>query len=188
MSCLILLMALMLPSCSQENPNTPKTTSDTAPKGDNKSVYEQPSLPSDLPNNQEVKPKIIKSPPKKDKTKGPARQEPEEAKTTSVETQPKENYVNPSMPKWEESFKADPNWEDLYTNSVTYFLQSVEKNLIANPERSTTKESIIREYKEKMSVTFYKTPEFAEYAKDKFEKSKELHEFLVLHSQQITGD
>ena len=177
-----------MPSCSQENPNTPKDSGDNVTKGNDQTVYKKPPVASDSLHPQIDKPKFIKTSPKIVKTKGPSRQEPKEAKTTSVETQPKENYVNPSMPKWEESFKADPTWEDLYSNSVTYFLQSVEKNLNANPERSTTKETIIREYKEKMSVTFYKTPEFAEYAKDKFEKSVALQEFLVLHAQQITRD
>lgn len=175
-------------SCSQEYPNTPKSTSDTAPKGDNKSVYEQPSQPSDLPNNQEVKPKIIKSPPKKDKTKGPARQKPEDPKISSINTKSEGHFVNPSLQKWEESFKADPNWEDLYTNSVTYFLQSVEKNLIANPGRSTTRAAIVREYGEKMSTIFYKTPEFSEYAKQKFENSPAFQKFISQHADQIIKD
>ena len=96
--------------------------------------------------------------------------------------------MNPSMSKWEESFKADPTWEDLYSNSVTYFLQSVEKNLIANPGRSTTRAAIVREYGEKMSTTFYKTPEFSEYAKQKFENSSTFQKFISQHADQITKD
>ena len=92
------------------------------------------------------------------------------------------------MPNWEASFKTDPKWEELYSQSITYYLQSVEKNLNANPGRTTTQETLVREYKEKMSVTFYKTPEFAEYAKQKFEKSEALQAFTTQHAQQITKD
>lgn len=188
MSCLTLLTAIMLQSCSQENPNPPKDSGNNIRKGDDQTVYKKPPVPMDSLNAQTDKPKVIKTSPKIVKTKGPARQEPKAVQTPSVEPQPKDNYVNPSMPKWEASFKTDPKWEELYSQSITYYLQSVEKNLNANPGRTTTQETLVREYKEKMSVTFYKTPEFAEYAKQKFEKSEALQAFTTQHAQQITKD
>jgi hypothetical protein len=97
-------------------------------------------------------------------------------------------FNNPGLDKWSSTYLNDPQWQEQYSASVSYYLSSVQRNLDQNPERKTDKSTIVSNYREKMSQTFYRSPEFVEFARSQFEKSLELSAFLVRNGGQITVD
>lgn len=97
-------------------------------------------------------------------------------------------FNNPNLEQWSNTYLNDPQWQEQYSASVTYYLNSVQRNLDQNPQRKTDKSTIVSNYREKMSQTFYRSPEFVEFARSQFEKSKELSDFIVRNSGQITAD
>jgi hypothetical protein len=97
-------------------------------------------------------------------------------------------FNNPGLEKWSNTYLNDPQWQEQYSASVVYYLASVQRNLDQNPQRKTDKSTIVSNYREKMSITFYRSPEFVEFARSQFEKSSELSAFLVQNAGQITAN
>jgi len=98
------------------------------------------------------------------------------------------DFKNPALDKWANAYLNDPQWQEQYLTSIAYYLSSVQRNLDQNPERKTDKSTIVSNYREKMSQTFYRSPEFVEFARNQFEKSPELATFLSRNAGQITVD
>jgi hypothetical protein len=120
-------------------------------------------------------------------------------KTTSSQEQPNSSvplkspknepsFPNPSLDTWTKRYQKDPAWQALYQSSVVAFLNSAQRNLDQFPQRKTNRSVLVSSYREKMSETFYKSPEFVEYARKTFENSGEFSEFLQRNKEQITED
>ena len=110
--------------------------------------------------------------------------------TQAVIYQPieKTTFENPSMEKWENGFGKNPQWMQLYQESISRYLTGIENNLNQQPNLRISRSKLIEVYGKKMFDTFQLTPEFAEFAKHRFSESPEFYLFVSKHSNQITED
>jgi len=110
--------------------------------------------------------------------------------TQAVIYQPieKTTFENPSMEKWENGFGKDPQWMQLYQESISRYLTGIDHNLNQQPNLRISRSKLIEVYGKKMFDTFQLTPEFAEFAKHRFSESPEFYLFVSKHSNQITED
>ena len=100
----------------------------------------------------------------------------------------KTTFKNPSLEKWENGFGKDPQWMQLYQESIIRYLNGVEFNLNQQPELQISRSKLVEVYGKKMFDTFQLTPEFAEFAKHRFRESSEFYLFVRKHANQITED
>jgi hypothetical protein len=110
--------------------------------------------------------------------------------TQAVIYQPieKTTFENPSMEKWENGFGKDPQWMQLYQESISRYLTGIDHNLNQQPNLRISRSKLIEVYGKKMFDTFQLTPEFAEFAKNRFSESPEFYLFVSKHSNQIIED
>ncbi len=94
-------------------------------------------------------------------------------------------YVNPNFNTWDAYFGSDPKWVALYQESLTHYLQGLVNNLEQNTALRMERSMIVFVYGKKMEDAFMLTPEFAEYAKIRFEKSTELAAFVRTYPSRI---
>ena len=97
-------------------------------------------------------------------------------------------YVNPNFNAWDAYFGSDPKWVALYQESLTHYLQGLVNNLEQNTALRMERSMIVFVYGKKMGDAFMLTPEFAEYAKMRFEKSTELAAFVRTYPSRIIKD
>lgn len=97
-------------------------------------------------------------------------------------------YVNPNFNAWDAYFGSDPKWVALYQESLTHYLQGLVNNLEQNIALRMERSTIVFVYGKKMEDAFMLTPEFAEYAKIRFEKSTELAAFVRTYPSRIIKD
>jgi hypothetical protein len=97
-------------------------------------------------------------------------------------------YVNPNFNAWDVYFGSDPKWVALYQESLTHYLQGLVNNLEQNTALRMERSMIVFVYGKKMEDAFMLTPEFAEYAKIRFEKSTELAAFVRTYPSRIIKD
>ncbi len=97
-------------------------------------------------------------------------------------------YVNPNFNAWDAYFGSDPKWVALYQESLTHYLQGLVNNLEQNTALRMERSMIVFVYGKKMEDAFMLTPEFAEYAKIRFEKSTELAAFVRTYPSRIIED
>jgi hypothetical protein len=97
-------------------------------------------------------------------------------------------YTNPSLSQWGAHFGNDPKWIAIYQESVDHYLLGVANNLERQPDLSITRSMLIFVYGKKMNETFLLSPEFVEFAKNRFEHSTELHTFIQTHPARIIED
>jgi len=184
---LLLAVPFFIESCTEENS---QPSSEGSKKNDQEALQkkevfdtlEKAIIPSEIPSN--TKQPLPQKTTKKEKTI------PSNANNI-VNAYPESKdlrFNNPALDKWSSSYFNDPQWRDQYSASVTYYLTSVQRNLDQNPQRKTDKSTIVSNYREKMSQTFYRSPEFVEFARSQFEKSDELSDFIVRNAAQITAD
>lgn len=118
----------------------------------------------------------------------------DERSTLNVEKSPKNNstkayaYTNPSLSLWDEHFGKDPKWMALYQESVDHYLLGVANNLEQQPTLRIARSMLVFVYGKKMNETFVLSPEFVEFAKNKFEHSTELSAFIQTHPTRIIED
>lgn len=110
--------------------------------------------------------------------------------TQAVIYQPQEktSFENPSMEKWKNGFGNDPQWMQLYQESISRYLNGIDYNIKQQPTLRISRSKLIEVYGKKMFDTFPLSPEFAEFAKHNFSESPELYLFVSQHSNQITED
>ena len=110
--------------------------------------------------------------------------------TQAVIYQPQEktSFENPSMEKWKNGFGKDPQWMQLYQESISRYLNGIDYNIKQQPTLRISRSKLIEVYGKKMFDTFPLSPEFAEFAKHNFSESPELYLFVSQHSNQITED
>jgi hypothetical protein len=110
--------------------------------------------------------------------------------TQAVIYQPEEktSFENPSMEKWKNGFGNDPQWMQLYQESISRYLKGIDYNLKQQPTLRISRSKLIEVYGKKMFDTFPLSPEFAEFAKHNFSESPELYLFVSQHPNQITED
>ena len=97
-------------------------------------------------------------------------------------------YKNPSLSQWDSHFGNDPKWMAIYQESVEHYLLGVANNLDRQSDLSITRSMLIFVYGKKMNETFLLSPEFVEFAKNKFEHSTELRTFIQTHPMRIIED
>jgi len=97
-------------------------------------------------------------------------------------------YTNPSLSQWEAHFGNDPKWMAIYQESVDHYLLGVANNLERQPDLSIMRSMLVFVYGKKLNETFPLSPEFVEFAKNKFEHSTELHTFIQTHPKRIIED
>ncbi|MEY4126897.1 MAG: hypothetical protein RL737_1086 [Bacteroidota bacterium] len=97
-------------------------------------------------------------------------------------------YKNPSLSQWDAHFGNDPKWMAIYQESVDHYLLGVANNLERQSDLLITRSMLIFVYGKKMSETFLLSPEFVEFAKNKFEHSTELRTFIQTHPMRIIED
>lgn len=182
---LFLAVPFFIESCTEENKQgssegSKKIDQEVLQKKEVTDTLEKAIIPNEIPSNttQPIPPKTTK----KEKTI------PSNGKNI-VNAYPESKdlrFNNPSLDKWSSTYLNDPQWRAQYSESVAYYLASVQRNLDQNPQRKTDKSTIVSNYREKMSQTFYRSPEFVEFARSQFEKSNELSDFIVRNAGQIT--
>jgi len=97
-------------------------------------------------------------------------------------------YKNPSLSQWDAHFGNDPKWMAIYQESLDHYLLGVANNLERQSDLSITCSMLIFVYGKKMNETFLLSPEFVEFAKNKFEHSTELRTFIQTHPMRIIED
>ena len=97
-------------------------------------------------------------------------------------------YVNPNFNAWDAFFGSDPKWVALYQESIAHYLQGLANNLEQNSTLQMERSMIVFVYGKKMEDAFMLTPEFAEYAKIRFEKSTEFADFVRTYPSRIIED
>ena len=97
-------------------------------------------------------------------------------------------YTHPSLSEWEEHFEKDPKWMALYQESVDHYLIGVANNLEQQSNLRIARSILVFVYGKKMNETFLISPEFVEFAKNKFEHSTELSTFIQTHPTRIIED
>lgn len=97
-------------------------------------------------------------------------------------------YVNPNFNAWDAYFGSDPKWVALYQESIAHYLQGLSYNLEQNSTLQMERSMIVFVYGKKMQDAFMLTPEFAEYAKLRFEKSTEFADFVRTYPSRIIED
>jgi hypothetical protein len=97
-------------------------------------------------------------------------------------------YTNPSLSQWDSHFGNDPKWMAIYKESVDHYLLGVANNLERQSDLRITRSMLIFVYGKKMNETFLISPEFVEFAKNKFEHSPELQTFIQKYQTRITED
>jgi hypothetical protein len=119
-----------------------------------------------------------------DDSKQPATSITPEINLTSVNAP----YVNPNFNAWDAYFGSDPKWVALYQESIAHYLQGLAYNLEQNSTLQMERSMIVFVYGKKMEDAFMFTPEFAEYATIRFEKSTEFTAFVRTYSSRIIED
>jgi len=76
----------------------------------------------------------------------------------------------------------------LYQESIAHYLQGLANNLEQNSTLQMERSMIVFVYGKKMQDAFMLTPEFAEYAKIRFEKSTEFADFVRTYPSRIIED
>lgn len=184
---LLLAVPFFIESCTEENKQPSgeglkKADQELTQKNQVSDTLEKAIIPNEIPSDTKQPLPLKKT--KKEKTI------PSNSKNI-VDAYPEtkvKSFKNPALDQWANTYLNDPQWQEQYSASVTYYLNSVQRNLDQNPQRKTDKSTIVSTYREKMSQTFYRSPEFVEFARSQFEKSKELSDFIVRNSGQITAD
>jgi len=181
-----LAVPFFIESCTEENSQpsseeTKKIDQEVLQKKEVSDTLEKAIIPNEIPSNtkQSLPPKTTK----KEKTIPSNTNNIENAYPESKDLR----FNNQALEKWSSTYLNDPQWQEQYSASVAYYLASVQRNLDRNPQRKTDKSTIVSNYREKMSQTFYRSPEFVEFARSQFEKSNELSDFIVRNAGQITA-
>jgi LAS superfamily LD-carboxypeptidase LdcB len=182
---LFLAVPFFIESCTEENKQpssegSKKIDQEVLQKKEVSDTLEKAIIPNEIPSN--TKQPLPQKTTKKEKTIPSNANNIENAYPESKDLR----FNNPSLDKWSSTYLNDPQWRAQYSESVAYYLASVQRNLDQNPQRKTDKSTIVSNYREKMSQTFYRSPEFVEFARSQFEKSDELSDFIVRNAGQIT--
>lgn len=137
-------------------------------------------------------PLITKEPIKEHLTRNPLpKKEPSTLKTekrSQIMLTETYEYTNPALSEWEAHFEKDPKWMALYQESVDHYLTGVANNLDQQPNLHIARSILVFVYGKKMNETFVLSPEFVEFAKNKFEHSTELSTFIQTHRTRIIED
>jgi len=146
-------------------------------------THNKPTNPGQLntkePGQQNLTPKrLLKNEP----STLIAEKKPQDTLTTTYE------YTNPSLSQWDTHFGNDPKWMAIYQESVDHYLLGVANNLERQLDLSITRSMLVFVYGKKMNETFLLSPEFVEFAKNKFEHSTELRTFIQTHPMRIIED
>jgi len=146
-------------------------------------THNKPTNPGQLKTKEPFKKNLTpKGLLKKEPSTLIAEKKPQNTLTTTYE------YTNPSLSQWEAHFGNDPKWMAIYEESVDHYLLGVSNNLERQSDLSITRSMLIFVYGKKMNETFLLSPEFVEFAKNKFEHSTELRAFIQTHPMRIIED
>lgn len=191
---LILLLGALTFGCSSNDQTgtKPQTTAGTPTKpilphrnpegGKLINVPKDPN-PSVI-SNESLKPPVVKNDNKVEddnskQTKSDPQVKPKKEEPT---------YTFPQHAEWKNTFESNPELMALYEESVTSYLIGVQKSLDSKPELTIKESMLSHVYGEKVYNTFYKSPEFAEYCKSSFKKSRALQTFISKNKRRITLD
>ena len=181
---LIGLLILAFVACTPAIKKTVKSDSQNQVKTEKtKHHWEPKKTPQSVENDLTNHPKPH-NPPKIEVANVPNYQIPEINEGFEI----KSNYQNPNLEDWENTFGKDPKWMELYQASIVHYLQGLQYNLDRDPKLTLNLSMIVLVYGNKMTDTFYLAPEFAAYAKIRFEKSEELAAFLLRNPLRTVKD
>ena len=165
---------------------TEKSATKQAKNKPEKSIVKTPDKPTSsekLNTKEPIKEHLTRNPiPKEEPLTLNAEKRPQNTITKTYE------YTNPSLSEWEEHFEKDPKWMALYQESVDHYLTGVANNLDQQTDLHIARSILVFVYGKKMNETFLLSPEFVEFAKNKFEHSTELSTFIQTHPTRIIED